>query len=305
MTRRTLALAAVLFLLGLPAVAVLAGAASHYFANRTTTLVTSMGQERRYILHVPRSYDPAKPTPLVISLHGGLNWPAFQRKASGWNRVADEHGFIVAYPAGEGTGPGIWAMRGRPVASRMPDVVFISELIDKLSASYNIDPARIYANGFSNGGGMSFALACTLSHRIAAVGLVGPYHTFRLEWCKDSAPVPSVTFHGTADHFALYGGGTHWIGPLPIPPIRQWTQRWAQHNRCAPAPIENALAPDVERLEYAGCANDASVVLYTIKGGGHTWPGGGELSEWMVGPTSRSIDASKVMWEFFQAHPRR
>jgi polyhydroxybutyrate depolymerase len=305
MMRRGLALATVLFMLAVPAVAVLAGAASHYFANRTAILVTSMGQERRYILHVPKRYDPAKPTPLVISLHGGMNWPAFHMKASGWNRLADEHGFIVAYPGGEGTGPGIWAMRGRPTPSRMPDVVFISELIDKLSVVYNIDPARIYANGFSNGGGMSFTLACTLSHRIAAVGLVGPYHTYRFEWCRDAAPVPSVTLHGTADHFALYEGGDHWIGPLPTLPIRQWTAMWAQLNRCAPVPIETAAARDVERMEYVDCANDAAVVLYTIKGGGHTWPGGTQLSEWMLGPTTRSIDTTRVMWDFFKAHPRR
>ena len=92
---------------------------------------------------MPGSYGPHKATALVISLHPAMSWPASQMSISRWNRVADEHGFIVVYPAGPGRGPRVWLMEGRRTPSRMPDVVFISELIDKLEASYNIDPARV------------------------------------------------------------------------------------------------------------------------------------------------------------------
>src|SRR5512134_1068923 len=158
----------VLVVLVLAAVACLYALISSYAPNRINGRIVSSGQEREYLLHVPSSYDRARPTPLVISLHGAATWPAAQRAASQWNRVADEHGFIVVYPsgttlAGRGTGVlpfRVWRAEAGP--SVTADSRFISDLIDSLAGTYNIDPARIYANGLSNGGGMAFALSCTL-----------------------------------------------------------------------------------------------------------------------------------------------
>ena len=111
----------------------------------------SSGHDREYLLHVPKSYDRTKPTPLVITLHPAMNWPAFVAKLTRWNDVADENLFIVAYPAAAGHGPRAW-LDGKP---RLPmDVRFVSDLIDTLQASYNIDPARIYAARISQGGGV-------------------------------------------------------------------------------------------------------------------------------------------------------
>lgn len=306
MTRKPIALAVVLCCLGLPPLFVLVNAASFYTVNRTNgTIVTSAGQTREYILYVPKSYDRGKPTPLVISIHGAANWPSFQMNLSQWNTLADAHGFIVVYPAGEGGGPKTWHLDGRRTPSRMPDVIFISELIDKLEASYNIDPARIYANGLSNGGGMTFALSCTLSRRIAAFGPVAAAVTLPVDWCPDSRPAPMIAFHGTADRFTPYNGAKVWLAPEPFPSIQEWTATWARRNRCGPNPIDSVVAADVTRLEYTNCADEAAVVLYTIKGGGHTWPGGTPMPAWLVGPTSRSIDATSQMWAFFRAHPLR
>ena len=306
MTRRTIVISAVLLCIGLPPLFVLVNAASFYSANRTSgTIVTSAGQTREYILYVPKSYDRAKPAPLIISIHGAANWPSFQMNLSQWNSLADEHGFIVVYPAGEGGGPKTWFLNGRRTRSGMPDVVFISELIDKLEASYNIDSARIYANGLSNGGGVTFALSCMLSDRIAAFGPVAAAVTLPPDWCDGSRPAPMIAFHGTDDRFTPYNGAKVWLAPDPFPSIPEWTANWARRNRCAPTPVESAAASDVTRLEYTDCADDASVVLYTIKGGGHTWPGGQPMPEWLVGPTSRSIDATSLMWAFFRQHPLR
>lgn len=186
------------------------------------------------------------------------------------------------------------------------DVRFISDLIDTLQAAYNIDPARIYANGLSNGGGMAFALSCTLSDRIAAVGLVAAAQTLPWSWCTDPRAVPMIAFHGTADRAVPYQGSTSWISrSRPFPSVPGWAANWARRNRCGALPVESAVAPDVDRLEYTRCAGDAAVVLYTLREGGHTWPGGGPLPEGMVGPTSRSIDASSRMWAFFRKHPLR
>lgn len=222
---------------------------------------------------------------------------------SQWNTLAEEHGFIVVYPAGEGGGPKTWFLRERHTPSRMPDVVFISELIDKLAASYTIDPARIYANGLSNGGGVTFVLSCTLSHRIAAFGAVAPAVTLPLDWCPDSRPAPMIAFHGTADRFTPYNGAKVWLAPNPFPSIPEWTANWARRNRCAPTPVESTVAMDVTRLLYTNWADDASVMLYTIEGGGHTWPGDKPMAEWLVGRTSRGVDATRQMWTFFREHP--
>ena len=119
---------------------------------------------------MPKSYDPAKPTPLVISLHGAGMWGAAQMDMSRWNAVADArvHRRVPVGRGAAGREPGTWAQGGEV----RRDVRFISDLIDTLQAPYNIDPSRIYADGLSNGGGMSFVLSCTLSDRIAAVGMV-------------------------------------------------------------------------------------------------------------------------------------
>jgi polyhydroxybutyrate depolymerase len=286
-------------------VAVVSFYALFYFPNRSTSVsrtIVSSGEKREYLLYVPRSYDRAKQTPLVISMHPAMSWPTSQMNISQWNRVADEHGFIVVYPAGTGGGPKTWFMKGRQTPSRMPDVMFVSELIDTLEASYNIDPTRIYADGLSNGGGMAFALSCTLSGRIAAVGLVAAARSLSWSWCADHRPVPMIAFHGTADPVAPYNGGRTPVGPDVFPSVQGFTAMWAQRNRCGPNPIDSAVAADVTRRQYTGCADDAGVVLFTVKGGGHQWPGGKRLPEFLVGHYSRSIDATSESWTFFREH---
>lgn len=302
MNIRKIVIGAAVVIVGLPVVLVLIAAVAIYLLNRTNGTLVSSGQKREYLLYVPQSYDRAKPTPLVISLHASMNWPAAQMGISQWNKAADEHGFIVVYPAGTGTGPGTWFMEAARTPSLMPDVRFISELLDTLGAAYNIDPARIYANGLSNGGGMAFVLSCTLSHRIAAIGAVAAAQSLPWNWCADSRPVPMIAFHGTADRIVPYNGGKVWIAPAPFPSVPTWAANWARRNRCGPNPIESVVAADVTRLEYTDCADDAAVVLYTVRGGGHSWPGGKPLPEWIAGSTSRNIDATNQMWAFFREH---
>ena len=297
MNRKTF-IGAVLILITLPVVLAATEAISFYVRNRNNGSIVSSGQKREYLLYVPDNYDRTRPTPLVISMHGAGGWPAQQMNLSGWNRLADEHGFIVVYPSGRGV-PRVWHL------GLMQDVRFISELIDSLEAAYNIDSTRIYADGLSNGGGMAFVLSCTLSDRIAAVGMVAAAQLLPWSRCTDHRPVPMISFHGTADPMTPYNGGRTWVAPEPFPSIPTWTANWARRNRCEPKPVESAVAADVMRREYTHCADDATVVLYTIQGGGHSWPGGKPLPEWFVGPTSRSIDATNQMWAFFRAHRLR
>ena len=304
MKSRTRILGAVLVLLGLPVVLALIEAVSFYVVNRNNGSIVSSGQKREYLLYVPKSYDRSRPTPLVISMHAAAMWPAAQMETSQWNKVAESEGFIAVYPSGiGGGGPRIWHADGGGRLIR--DVRFISDLIDALKAAYNIDPARIYANGLSNGGGMAFVLSCTLSDRIAAVGMVAAAHLLPWSWCTDPRPVPMIAFHGTADPATPYDGGRTWVARETFPSIPDWTANWARRNRCGASPVESVVTADVTRLEYTSCADDAAVVLYTIQGGGHSWPGGKPLAEWMVGYTSNGVDATSQMWAFFRAHPLR
>ena len=302
MKDRRLVLGAALALIGLPVAIVPIEAVSFYAANRDNGSFVSSGQKREYLLYVPRSYDRSRPTPLVISMHGAGLWGAAQRETSQWNTLADSVGFIVVYPSGIG-GKGVRIWRAEPGAGLMKDIRFISELIDTLKASYNIDSTRIYANGLSNGGGMSFALSCTLSDRIAAVGMVAAAQTLPWSWCTDKRAVPMIAFHGTADPEIPYNGGSSWISPRPFPSTPRWAANWARRNGCGANPVESTVAADVTRRTYTNCADEAAVVLYTVQGGGHTWPGGTPLPKWFVGRTTRSIDATSLMWSFFGEHP--
>jgi polyhydroxybutyrate depolymerase len=298
------ALIAALALIALPAMLAAMEAISWHVHNRNNGEMVSSGEKREYLLHVPTGLDPARPVPLLISMHGAGMWPVAQKEISRWNDVADENAFIVVYPSGsKGDGPRIWRSHGG--AGIMLDVQFISDLIDRISATYNIDRSRIYADGLSNGGGMAFALSCTLSDRIAAVGLVASAQLLPWEWCTDSRPVPMIAVHGTSDPVTPYLGGRTWVALKTFPAIPQWTANWARRNRCATKPVESGVATDVIVTEYKDCAEDATAALYTIVGGGHAWPGGGPLPEWLVGTTSQGIDASRVMWRFFSAHPKR
>ena len=292
-----------LAIIGIPALTIAGIFATVAVLDRSTGSIVVDGEKREYLLHVPASYDPARPTPLVISLHGAMNWPAYQMKVSRWNEAADAHGFLVVYPGGMGSGPKTWFMRGQTAPAEMPDVRFIAALIDTLEAHYHVDPARIYANGLSNGGGMAFVLSCTLADRIAAIGAVAAAQSLPFQWCRDTTPVPMIAFHGDSDHIVPYLGGKVAIAPEPFPAIRDWVADWARRDRCGAPPVDSVVASDVSRLSYPGCAGGAEVVLYTIKGGGHAWPGGTPMPAWIVGKTTNTIDATATMWSFFMAHP--
>jgi polyhydroxybutyrate depolymerase len=315
MNRRKALIGAILVIIGLPILSVSAlyvfFYSVFYFPNRTTAVtrtIVSSGQQREYLLYVPKSYDPAKPMPLVIALHTAMSWPTSAMNIGQWNLVADEQGFIVAFPAGTGRGPKSWEMTGSETPSRMPDVIFVSQMIDKIEASYNIDKTRIYANGMSNGGGMAFVLSCTLSDRIAAVGMVSAGLDPDWNWCTDDRPVPVIAFHGTADPICPYNGGPSKLAGGSFPNVPRFMEHWARRNQCQGIPIESALAGNVTRMQYTDCADNSTVVLYTVKGEGHQWPGGKPAAaEFMIGPYSASIDATRQMWEFFREHqlPRK
>lgn len=271
------------------------------FFRRSSGSIISNGKKRSYLLYVPRSYSPQKPTPLVISLHGFKDYPARQMRKSGWNRLAEKEGFLVVYPWGGGI-PAAWQLYNYkdPLQNPTQDILFISDLIDHLESRFNIDPSRIYANGLSNGGGMSVALACTLSERIAAVGSVVGAYFYPLESCQPARPVALIAIHGTADKLVAYHGGSSERFDYPFPSIPAFMKNFALKNGCNPNPVGREINDNVHSTHYPG---KADVVLYTIEGGEHAWPVGKRLPRWLAGNASTAIDATQVLWEFFKTHP--
>ncbi|HLJ75395.1 MAG TPA: hypothetical protein VKU62_12465, partial [Thermoanaerobaculia bacterium] len=135
--------------------------------------------------------------------------------------------------------------------------------------------------------------------------MVGAAQFLPFTWCKDRRAVAMIDFHGTADPDAPYNGGVTWLAADLLANVPKFAEKWGRRNGCSPVPIDSVVAPDVTRREYTSCADDATVALYTIRGGGHTWPGGDPLLESFVGRTTRSIDATRTMWDFFAQHPVR
>nr|QCC19993.1 Lip3594 [uncultured bacterium] len=292
----------ILFFLGILFLLFLAGILIFKFLDRTNGTLGSASEIRSYLLYVPKSYNAARPMPLVITIHGFVQWPAHQMRISRWNDLADEQGFIVVYPSGTHF-PKRWRTRAAPSDDHIdptPDIVFIADLIEKLNKEYKIDPERIYVNGLSNGGGMAFLVACELADRIAAVGMVAAALPVSWEHYSPVRPVPAMIFHGTADPIVPYLGSSGRYH-ISLPSIPEWVATLAKHYGCDGASRKLPTVGKVTGIEYNGCA--ANVIFYTIEDGGHNWPGGRPIPAWITGPTNMDIDATRILWEFFQKHP--
>ena len=274
-----------------------------HLSDRTNGTLVSSGITRRYLVHVPPNHDISKPVPLVISLHPAASWPAAEMRISGWNTIADQHDFLVVYPAGRDF-PQVWPMSPQDAST---DALFVSDLIDHLESRFKIDPRRIYVDGISNGAAMAFAVSCRFPSRIAAVGAVAAAESISFDFCGDAAPVPMIAFHGTGDRIAPYHGGKSGdpINPRQFPAIRDWVADWAKRNRCAPDPVDTRITGEVHRFDYLNCPDQADVILYTIEGGGHSWPGQDDLPEWIVGHTTQDINATQLLWDFYIEHPNK
>jgi polyhydroxybutyrate depolymerase len=277
------------------------------------------GRERRYIVHVPEGLEAGRPVPLVLALHGGGGSGDRTDDLMKLTPVADRERFLVAFPDGIGKNwnDGRDDSVSEAHEQHIDDVGFLRALIDELASKLPVDPQRVYATGVSNGAMMSGRLACELSDRIAAVGLVvGTGPVGLSDTCQPSRPVPIIAFHGTRDPFVPYNGGT-------IPALLPWKDRgrvigapelksiWLRLNGCSPVATFTEL-PDIDpsdgtqivREAYGSCRAGADVVFHRVEGGGHTWPGGRQyLPERWVGKTNRDISASEVIWRFFSEHP--
>lgn len=244
----------------------------------------SAGETREYLVHLPPGLE-SRPVPLVLNFHGFTSNAAEQEALSGMSALADEAGFIVVYPQALGD-PTNWRVGPGEFTER--DTTFVRDLIDAMQREFPVDPKRIYATGISNGGGMVNRLGCDLADRLAAIAPVSGAYLLS-ESCQPARPMPVLAFHGTGDHIVPYEGAGK-----ALPPIPQWAAHWAERDGCDPESQVFFDEGGVLGERWAECDGAAEVVLYTLDGGGHTWPG--------AGPLASEIDASQTMWEFFQAH---
>ncbi len=258
------------------------------------------GMERKYILHIPPGYDPSQPAALVLAYHGiSLNAQEMMR-ISGFSAQADKDTFFVAYPEGSGTRQS-WnggSCCGEAMLRKVDDVGFTRAMIEDIAQQVNIDRSRIFATGFSNGAIMAYRLACDLADQIAAIGPVSAAPTTIS--CNPSRPVSVIHFHGDADRLNPYEGGKA-TGGIELMSVEDGISLWLGLNKC-PSQAQETQAGNIIHRIYAPCQQNSAVELYKILGGEHAWPGGEAVSE-QVGEPTDEIDATALMWAFFNEHP--
>ena len=270
-----------------------------------TGMLEVEGRTRSYRLHVPPGHDASAPAALVVALHGGGGNAAGLEAHIGMDAIADREGFLAVYPDGNGRLGEIlltWNSGnccGYALDEQADDVAFVRALVRQLSTAYAIDADRVYATGISNGGMMSYRLACEASDLFAAVAPVAGALSVA---CDPSEPVSILAIHGTDDQHVLFEGGvpmtsfdTH---ERVDPSVQDTLALWAWRDGCSLEPTRDQ-AGTVIHDAYPDCDSGLSVELLAIEGGGHVWPGGESPSR-----TEDELDASEAIWAFFEAHPK-
>ena len=269
------------------------------------------GAKRMYMLHVPKSYQASQPTPLVLSLHGGGGNMEYQATEEYYHLISksEQAGFIVAFPNGYSSmrkgklatwNAGICCGKARDTNSG--DVGFIRKAIDDIKTRVNIDSHRIYANGMSNGGMMSYRLACEMTDTFAAIASVAG--TDGTTQCSPSRPIPILHIHALDDDRVLFNGGSGSASKThaDFVSVPDTIAKWVNLNSC------NTTAKRVLEVKgaycevYDQCSNQSEVKLCVTETGGHSWPGGKKIIGKNAGSTA--INANDMIWEFYQAHPK-
>ncbi len=276
---------------------------------------------REYLLHTPSCTPDPAGYPVVIFFHGGGGTARSAVQQTGWVDQAEEACFLAVFPEGLPRDPSrrssflnnpqTWNDGSGRFNANGEDLMFIEGVLDALAVQLPVDQARIYASGFSNGASMAFRVGADLEEKFAAVAPVAG-----ALWLKDveiDQPVSMIYLTGTADSFnPLEGGPPHLAfrsRPRKVekakPPVQNHLKSWADALLRDPTPLERSTHPEVKVIDYTNCRQQAGLKAYLINGLGHTWPGGERLlPALLVGNTSQAVDATAVIWDFFDAHPK-
>ncbi|MDC3132819.1 prolyl oligopeptidase family serine peptidase [Flavobacteriaceae bacterium] len=253
------------------------------------------GLPRTYLIYIPTNYDENSPVPLVFNFHGYGSNAIEQFNYSGLETVAQREGFILVMPQGElFQGTSHWNVGGWTIGSTIDDVDFTDALLAYFIEEYSIDEKRIYSTGMSNGGYMSFLLACQLSDKIAAIASVTGSMTPQTHAaCNPQRAMPILQIHGDSDRVVPYNGAD-WT--LSIDYVLEY---WNTQNNCDLEP-EISQFPDIDsqdgstifKYDYNG--EQVNTTHFKVIGGRHTWPGS------MVG--NKDISAAEEIWSFFSQY---
>jgi polyhydroxybutyrate depolymerase len=295
------------------------------------------GVRRTVLVHLPAGWQPGGRWPLVLALHGGGGQPQGMREITGLDAAADAHGFIALYP--EGYPRRVFGRRfatwnagrccGDAVEHHSEDVGFLLALVDAAIRDYGADPRRVYVTGFSNGAQMAYRLACERPGRIAAIAPVAAQGV--LDDCPPGRAVPVLHIHGTDDRCTPYAGGT--CGGCFARVVKRLTGLPASSPEWQCDPVQQHLRERARRAGLGGephristhgaahcegwgpAADGAEVVLCTVEGGGHAWPGGSQgpvchdpesracrIFREELGEVSHDLAASETIWAFFSRH---
>lgn len=266
-------------------------------------------QSRQYMVHVPTSYNADQATPMVLSLHGGGGNMTYQSTEKYYHLISasEKAGFIAVFPNGYSRLPGgklaTWNAGiccGNARDKNIDDVGFIKSVINDMKTRANVDAKRVYANGMSNGGMMSYRLACELADSVAAIASVaGTDGTLQ---CNPSRPISILHIHALDDDHVLFNGGsgikskTH-ADFISVP---NTISKWVAQNACNPTPQRVLTVKGAYCDLYSNCQHNTQVKLCVTETGGHSWPGGTKVRGGSAGSTA--IDANDLIWTFYQSN---
>ena len=278
-----------------------AGSARWSIAPSTTTSTTVVSTARAYSKFIPSSYSKGTSLPMVVLLHGYGATGAMQESYMKFESVAETNKFILVYPDGtvDSSGKQFWNATDAccDFFSAVADDVYLLSILKEMESNYSIDAKRIYFVGHSNGGFMSYRMACKYPDRIAAIASLAGASFFKAADCGAKSSVSVLQVHGTKDGTILYDGGQI-LGNSYPGAVASATQ-WATFNQCAQNAVTRSTKLDLEPnisgdetsvMAWTNCQNSSEVELWTMESGAHI-------------PTLKSTFASKI-WEFFAAHPK-
>jgi polyhydroxybutyrate depolymerase len=254
--------------------------------------------KRSYRLYVPSSYQAGKPAPLIVALHGGFGTGKAMQELTGFDRIADSRGLIVAYPDGISRAWNAGSCCAKPMENGVNDVAFMKNLIEDVKKKVAVNTGRVYGTGFSNGAMLVHRVACEAPGTFTAIAAVSG--GIMVPDCKPARGTPTLLIQGRDDPRIPWNGGEFEGNYRPS--IKDIVANLRTRNGCS------AEETVVEKNEVAtctalkGCKAGQDVQWCGLAGVGHQWPGAKALLPKLLGPNTDRYNASTRIIDFFLKH---